>query len=80
MLLESLKEYIHEMYKPPVLEKGSAVLNFMNVSDKYTTKASVKCFTYFVSKNITIFVETSSKPFSEWTFLEVLNSMGLAIT
>jgi hypothetical protein len=81
--LESLKEYIRKMYQPPALENDGAELNVLNDSGKYfphNDQDLREMLRIFVSKNnlkFTVFIETPSKAFSDWTFPKVCQLYGL---
>ncbi|PKB98498.1 hypothetical protein RhiirA5_431281 [Rhizophagus irregularis] len=72
--LDSLKEHICKMEKQPAPVNDGAVLKIVNDSGKYTPlndKELREVLQLFVSdKNLkfTVFIETPSKPFNEWTF------------
>jgi len=82
--LEGLKENIREMEKPPALENDSAVLKLISDGERYSPRNDqdlCKALRVFVSKNnlkFTVFIETPSKPFSEWTFPKVCELYGLS--
>ncbi|PKY17480.1 hypothetical protein RhiirB3_467993 [Rhizophagus irregularis] len=82
--LEGLKDYIRELYKPPALENDGAVLNFMCDGDRYLPRNDVafrEMLQSLVSKNnlrFTVFIETPSKSFNEWTFPKVCELYGLS--
>ncbi|PKK66638.1 hypothetical protein RhiirC2_784525 [Rhizophagus irregularis] len=79
--LEDLKEQIREEYNPATLENDGAVLKFVSNDGKDTERHSprndqdfCKMLRQFVSKGIskfTVFIETPSKAFSDWTFPKV---------
>ncbi|PKC10512.1 hypothetical protein RhiirA5_498386 [Rhizophagus irregularis] len=75
--LEGLKEYIRKMYQPPALENDGAELNLMNDGEKYfphNDQDLREMLCIFISKNnlkFTVFIETPSKAFSDWTFPKV---------
>ncbi|GBB96523.1 hypothetical protein RclHR1_27730005 [Rhizophagus clarus] len=75
--LEGLKKYICKMYQPPALENDGAELNLMNDGDKYSPRNDQdlrKILRIFVSNKelkFTVFIETPSKPFSDWSFPKV---------
>src|SRR5436190_9282500 len=75
--LEGLKEYIRKMYQPPALENDGAELNLMNDGEKYfphNDQDLREMLCIFISKNnlkLTVFIETPSKAFSDWTFPKV---------
>ncbi|GBC47068.2 hypothetical protein GLOIN_2v1736381 [Rhizophagus irregularis DAOM 181602=DAOM 197198] len=78
--LDSLKEHICKMEKQPAPVNDGAVLKIVNDSGKYTPlndKELREVLQLFVSnKNLkfTVFIETPSKPFNEWTFPKVEES------
>ncbi|PKC03571.1 hypothetical protein RhiirA5_380064 [Rhizophagus irregularis] len=82
--LEGLKDYIRELYKPPALENDGAVLNFMCDGDRYLPRNDVtfqEMLQSLVSKTnlkFTVFNETPSKPFSDWSFPKVCELYGLS--
>jgi hypothetical protein len=82
--IESLKDSIRKAYKPPALENDGAVLNILNDSGKYlpqTNQELCEMLRLFVAKNsfkFTVFIETPSKPFNEWTFPKVCELYGLS--
>ncbi|RIA99327.1 hypothetical protein C1645_811563 [Glomus cerebriforme] len=65
---------IRAMYQTPALENDGTVLNMLNDSGKYSPRIDQdlrEMLQLFVSKNnlkFTVFIETSSKPFSDWSF------------
>ena len=65
------------MYQPPALENDGAELNVLNDSRKYfphNDQDLREMLRIFVSKNnlkFTVFIETPSKAFSDWTFPKV---------
>ncbi|GBC03485.1 hypothetical protein RclHR1_05140019 [Rhizophagus clarus] len=75
--LEGLKEYIRKMYQPPALENDGVELNLMNDGEKYfphNDQDLREMLCIFISKNnlkFTVFIETPSKAFSDWTFPKV---------
>src|SRR3954468_3327459 len=75
--LEGLKEYMRKMYQPPALENDGAELNLMNDGEKYfphNDQDLREMLCIFISKNnlkFTVFIETPSKAFSDWTFPKV---------
>src|SRR6266542_4764446 len=80
-----LKEYIRKMDdKPLALENDRAVLKFISDGERYSPQDDqdlCKVLRVFVSKNnlkFTVFIETPSKPFTEWTFLKVCELYGLS--
>src|SRR5256884_9069059 len=82
--LEGLKEYIRKMYQSPALENDGAELNLMNDGDKYSPRSDQdlrEILRIFVSnKNLrfTVFIETPSKPFSDWSFPKVCQLYGIS--
>jgi hypothetical protein len=71
------------MYQPPALENDGAELNVLNDSGKYFPRNDQdlhEMLRIFVSKNnlrFTVFIETPSKAFSDWTFPKVCQLYGL---
>jgi hypothetical protein len=71
------REYIQKMEKPPALENDSAVLKLISDGERYSPwndQDLCKVLRLFVSKKnfkFTVFIETPSKPFNEWTFPKV---------
>ncbi|PKK59137.1 hypothetical protein RhiirC2_306728 [Rhizophagus irregularis] len=65
------------MYQPPALENDGAELNLMNDGEKYfphNDQDLREMLCIFISKNnlkFTVFIETPSKAFSDWTFPKV---------
>ncbi|GBC13590.2 hypothetical protein GLOIN_2v1580557 [Rhizophagus irregularis DAOM 181602=DAOM 197198] len=79
--LEGLKEYIRKMYQPPALENDGAELNLMNDGDKYSPQDLREILRIFVSNKklkFTVFIETPSKPFSDWSFPKVCQLYGIS--
>ncbi|GBB85903.1 hypothetical protein RclHR1_12340007 [Rhizophagus clarus] len=82
--LEGLKEYIRKMYQPPALENDGAELNLMNDGDKYSPRNDQdlrEILRIFVSNKklkFTVFIETPSKPFSDWSFPKVCQLYGIS--
>src|SRR5579859_2056435 len=82
--LEDLKDYIRELYRPPALENDGAVLNFMNDEGRYSPRNDasfremLRSLVTKKSLKFTVFIETPSKPFSEWTFPKVCELYGLS--
>ncbi|CAG8568241.1 3767_t:CDS:2, partial [Paraglomus occultum] len=82
--LKDLKDYIRELYKPPALENDGAVLNFMSDGDRYLPRNDVsfrEMLQSLVSKTklkFTVFIETPSKPFSDWSFPKVCQLYGIS--
>ncbi|CAG8853076.1 37261_t:CDS:1, partial [Gigaspora margarita] len=81
--LVGLKDYIRKMYQPPALENDGAELNLMNDGKKYfpyNDQDLREMLRIFVSKNnlkFTVFIETPSKAFSDWSFPKVCQLYGL---
>ncbi|POG58828.1 hypothetical protein GLOIN_2v1789859 [Rhizophagus irregularis DAOM 181602=DAOM 197198] len=79
-----LKDFIRELYKPPALENDGAVLNFMCDGYRYLPRIDVsfrEMLQSLVSKNnlkFTVFIETPSKPFSDWSVPKVCELYGLS--
>ena len=75
--LEGLKNSIRAMYQTPALENDGAELNMLNESGKYSPRNDQdlrEVLRILVSKNnleFTVFIETPSKAFSDWTFSSV---------
>jgi hypothetical protein len=75
--LEGLKNSIRAMYQTPALENDGAELNMLNDSGKYSPRNDQdlrEVLRIFVSKKnlkFTVFIETPSKAFSDWTFSSV---------
>ena len=71
------------MYPTPALENDGAELNMLNDSGKYSPRNDQdlrEVLRIFVSKNnlkFTVFIETPSKAFSDWTFSSVCQLYGL---
>jgi hypothetical protein len=80
----NLKTSIRDAYQPPALENDGAVLNFMNDGERYSPRNDVafrEILQSLVSKSnfkFTVFIETPSKPFNEWTFPKVYELYGLS--
>jgi hypothetical protein len=76
---------MRKMYQLPALENDGAELNLINDGDKYSPQndqdlREILCI--FVSNKklkFTVFIETPSKPFSDWSFPKVCLKM-LAVT
>ena len=83
VILEGLKDYICKMYQPPALENGGVELNFMNDGDKYSPQNDqdlheiLRIFMSNKNLKFTVFIETPSKPFSDWSFPKVCQLYGL---
>src|SRR4051794_33006718 len=71
------------MYQLPALENDGAELNVLNDSGKYFPRNDQdlrEMLRIFVSKNnlkFTVFIETPSKAFSDWSFPKVCQLYGL---
>ena len=71
------------MYQTPALENDGAELNMLNDCGKYSPRIDQdlrEVLRIFVSKNnlkFTVFIETPSKAFSDWTFSSVCQLYGL---
>ncbi|KAF8470145.1 hypothetical protein BDZ91DRAFT_39197 [Kalaharituber pfeilii] len=71
-------------YQTPALENDEAVLSILNASGKYTLRNDHdlrEMLRRSVSKSsfkFTVFIETPSKPFNEWTFREVCELYGIS--
>jgi hypothetical protein len=82
--LEGLKNSIRAMYQTPALENDGAVFNIVNDSGKYSPRNDQdlrEMLRIFVSRNnlkFTVFIETPSKAFSDWTFPKVCELYGLS--
>ncbi|PKC54368.1 hypothetical protein RhiirA1_542909 [Rhizophagus irregularis] len=82
--LEGLKNSIRETCPTPALENDGALLNVLNDDGKYSPRNDQDLrdlLQVFVSKNnlkFTVFIETPSKPFNEWTFPKVCELYGLS--
>jgi hypothetical protein len=82
--LKDLKDYIRELYKSPALENDSAALNFMNGEDRYYPRNYQdlrEILRTLVSNNnlkFTVLIETSSKPFSDWSFPKMCQLYGIS--
>ena len=72
------------MEKPPALENDGAVLNIVNDSGKYSPlndqdlREMLQLFVSNKNLKFTVFIETPSKPFNEWTFPKVCEFYGLS--
>ena len=81
--LDGLKEHIRKMEKPPALENDGAVLNIVNESGKYSPlndqdlREMLQLFVSNKNLKFTVFIETPSKAFSDWTFSSVCQLYGL---
>ncbi|GBC09786.1 hypothetical protein RclHR1_00910036 [Rhizophagus clarus] len=81
--LDGLKEHIRKMEKPPALENDGAVLNIVNDSGKYSPlndqdlREMLQLFVSIKNLKFTVFIETPSKAFSDWTFSSVCQLYGL---
>ncbi|GBB92721.1 hypothetical protein RclHR1_20480003 [Rhizophagus clarus] len=82
--LEGLKEYIRKMYQSPALENDGAELNLMNDGDKYSPRSDqdlreiLRIFVSDKKLKFTVFIETPSKPFSDWSFPKVCQLYGIS--
>ncbi|POG66228.1 hypothetical protein GLOIN_2v1658885, partial [Rhizophagus irregularis DAOM 181602=DAOM 197198] len=81
--LDGLKEHIRGVHKTPALENDGAELSMLNDSGKFSPRNDQglrEMLHIFVSKNnlkFTVFIETPSKPFSDWSFPKVCQLYGL---
>jgi hypothetical protein len=81
--LEGLKNSIRKKYQLPSLENDGAVLTFIHDKDRYTPSDDTSfrdILQLFVSKKslkFSVFIETPSKAFSDWTFPKVCQLYGL---
>ncbi|KAF0556673.1 hypothetical protein F8M41_015031 [Gigaspora margarita] len=75
--IEEFKKSIYDIYKTPTLENPAVVLKFLSNGDQYFPRNDVafrEMLRSLVSKSslkFTVFIETPSKPFNEWTFPKV---------
>ncbi|CAG8481726.1 8104_t:CDS:1, partial [Ambispora leptoticha] len=75
--LENLRNDIFAVFKTPALENPAVVFNIMNDGDRYSPRNDVsfrEILRLLISKSslkFTVFIETPSKPFNEWTFPKV---------
>jgi hypothetical protein len=75
--LEGLKNSILAMYQTPAFENDGAELNMLNDSGKYSLRNDQdirEVLRILVSKNnlrFTVFIETPSKAFSDWTCFQL---------
>ncbi|CAG8577555.1 12800_t:CDS:2, partial [Ambispora gerdemannii] len=82
--LEALKDSIHAVYQTPALENDGAVFNVVCDSRKYSPRndqALREMLRLLVSKNnlkFTVFIETPSKAFNNWTFPKVCQLYNLS--
>ncbi|CAG8675738.1 11292_t:CDS:2, partial [Ambispora leptoticha] len=71
--LEGLKKSIYAIYQTPALENDGAVFNLVSDSGKYSPRSDqdlCEILQQLASKNsfkFTVFIETPSKAFSDWT-------------
>jgi hypothetical protein len=81
--IENLEDFIYDVYQLPELE-NEVVLNLKNDNKIYHPRnddSFRKILQLFVSTtklNFTVFIETPSKPFSEWSFPRVCELYGLS--
>ncbi|PKY30164.1 hypothetical protein RhiirB3_447111 [Rhizophagus irregularis] len=81
--LDGLKEHIRGVHKTPALDNDGAELSMLNDSGKFSPRNDQglrEMLNVFVSKNnlkFTVFIETPSKPFSDWSFPKVCQLYGL---
>ncbi|KAF0429261.1 crinkler family protein [Gigaspora margarita] len=81
--LDGLKKIIYDKYKTPALENDYAVFEFTCDSIRYTPRddgAFRGMLRQLISENInlfTVFIETPSKPFADWTLPQICQLYGI---
>ncbi|CAG8659539.1 6431_t:CDS:2 [Paraglomus brasilianum] len=68
--LKDLKNYIRELYKPPALENDGA--------ERCLIPRDVAVASFKTKLKFTVFIETPSKPFSDWSFPKVCQLYGIS--
>ncbi|PKC52403.1 hypothetical protein RhiirA1_481571 [Rhizophagus irregularis] len=82
-LKQGLKEYIHEMDKPPALENDGAVLNFISNGERYSPQNDqdlckmLRLFITITASSL-LYSLRPFKPFNEWIFLKMCELYGLS--
>ncbi|CAG8594788.1 2716_t:CDS:2 [Paraglomus occultum] len=82
--LEGLKKSIYAIYQTSALENDGAVFNIVSDSGKYSPRNDqdlCEMLQLLVSKNglkFTVFIETPSKAFSDWTLGSICQLYGLS--
>jgi hypothetical protein len=82
--LEGLKNSIRDVHQLPALENDGVVFNIVNNGERYSPRSDASfrdLLQLFVSKKafkFSVFIETPSKAFSEWSFPKVCQLYGIS--